>query len=84
LVEAFDFGEAESVTLRQVLAHAYGQGGDLDEAGRISAIDGIVELAGTVSWLIGAEGFMELSEIHAHKRFGHAKYQGSRIAELCA
>jgi hypothetical protein len=35
-------------------------------------VEGLVDLAGAVPRLIGAEGLTEISQVHAHERLGHA------------
>ena len=63
------------MTLRQIRAYERAES-DLHEARRLSAIDGIVELARAISGLAGAEGCMELMRSMPTK-VGHAKYQDS-------
>ena len=56
----------------EFLPHTGGQRGDLHEIRGLAAVEGFVDLAGTVPGLIGPQGLAEISQVHAHERLGHS------------
>jgi hypothetical protein len=70
--KAVDGGEPQGVPFGEFLAQADGQGGDLREVRGLAVVEGLVNLAGAVPGLIGAEGLTVIGQVHAHERLGHS------------
>ena len=67
-----DFGQPHGIPLGKVLAQTGRKRGDLRQAGRLPAVDGLVELPGAVRRLAGAQSLAQIGKIHAHKRLRHS------------
>ena len=61
-VKPVDLGKPEGVPFGQFLAHTGGQGGDLHQVRGLAAVKGVVNLAGAVRGLIGAQSLTQIAK----------------------
>ena len=79
-----DFGQPHGMPLGKGLAQTGRKRGDPRQAGRLPAVDGLVELPGAVLGLAGAQSLAQIGKVHAHERLRHSiiMLQGKRVVQF--